>query len=325
MLYLSRQDVSALLTHEECIQACEEALTLQGQGEAEEVPRLQYDLEGGGWLRMMLSFSKSAGLMGMRVYGGRPQRLAYLLWDAKDGTPLAMMDAMVIRDMRTGAVGAVGAKYMASPDAHRVAVLGSGNQARSGLAAHARVRKLTHATVYSPTKEHREAFAREMGELLDLEIEALDSPQEAVQGADIVITGTNASNSLSGAWFHPGLHISAIGGKSELDDEAVTRASRVVIDTKAQFPYECRDVTEQVEKGLLTWEDVDELHEVVVGDRPGREGAEEITLLKTAGTPLQDLLPAGRAYALAVEKGMGQELGDLFPPAGGWYRGPTGR
>lgn len=320
MLYLSRSDVAGLLTHEDCIAACEEALALQARNEAIDVPRIQFQLEK-GFLRFMPAMIKAKGIAGQRVYGGSPVRLMYMLWDTRDGTPLAMMDAQLIRDIRTGAIGAVGAKYLSRPESTRIAVLGSGNQARSGLIAHTKIRQLTHCTVFSPTKEHREAFAREMGAQLGLDIEPVDSPEAALREADIVITGSGITKApvLRGAWLQPGMHISGIGSKSELDDEVVVRASRIVIDSKAQFPHECTDITAQVEKGLITWEEIAELHEVVGGLRPGRESPDEITLLKTTGTPLQDLLPAATAYWRAVEKGIGQDLGDLFPPALGWY------
>jgi ornithine cyclodeaminase/alanine dehydrogenase-like protein (mu-crystallin family) len=94
----------------------------------------------------------------------------------------------------------------------------------------------------------------------------------------------------------------------------------VIIDSKAQFPHEARDVTSQVEKGLITWDQIAELHEVVAGDKKGRESDQEITLLKTVGTPLQDLLPAAKVYTLAVEREVGTNLGDVFPPAVSWLK-----
>jgi ornithine cyclodeaminase/alanine dehydrogenase-like protein (mu-crystallin family) len=324
MLYLSREDVASLLSYEICIEACEDALRLQGTGEAEEVPRFRFTLENNFWLAMMPSMIRSRGIVGLRIYGGTPLRIMYLLWDARDGRQLCMMDAMVIRDVRTGSVGAIGAKHMSRPNSQSVAVIGSGQQARAALAAHTRVRKFKNATVFSPNKEHREAFARTLGDELNLNIEPVDSPEEAVKDADIIITGTSANAAgtptFFGSWMRPGVHVSSIGGRAELDDEAVTRADRVIIDSKAQFPHEARDVTSQVEKGLITWDQIAELHEVVAGDKKGRESDQEITLLKTVGTPLQDLLPAAKVYTLAVEREVGTNLGDVFPPAVSWLK-----
>lgn len=321
MLYLSREEVYSLLAHDRCIEVCEETLRMQASGEIQEIPRFQFDLDRGAWLRLMPAMIASKKVIGLRVYGGRPVRLMYILWDAGDGAPQAMMEAMGIRDVRTGSVGAIGAKYLSRPDSSRVGVIGSGRVARNALIAHSKVRKLNQVKVFSPTKEHRESFARDLGGLLNLNIEPVDAPERAVQGADIVITGSSinvvSEPAFRGEWMKPGMHVSALGGRAELDDAAVLAASRIVVDCKAQFPSECRDVTAQVEKGHLTWDQMSELHEVVGGSRPGRTSPEEITMLRTVGTSLQDLLPAALVYALAREKGIGREMGDLFPPSPG--------
>lgn len=329
MLHISREDVFDLLAHDICVEVCEEVMALEMRGEAEEVPRFHFDLAepygpGPAWLRFMPSMVQSKGVVGLRVYGGKPLRFMYILWSASTGEPLTMMDAQAIRDVRTGAVGAVAAKYMSRLDSHRVAVLGSGNQARHGLLAHRHVRKLSEVRVFSPTKEHRDRFAKELSPLVNLEIKPVESPEEAVRDTDIIITGSSRNVPvgdpvLRGAWLKPGMHVSSIGGRCELDDEAVLGASRIVIDTKLQFPHECRDMTDQVEKGLISWDQMAELRDVVAGGEPGRESAEEITLLKTIGTSLQDLLPAAKVYELAVAKGRGRDLGDLFPPVANWY------
>jgi len=324
MLYINREEVESLLTYEDCIEACEEALRAKGKGEAEDIPRMHLVTEKTNQM-LLPSMIKSKGYVGLRVYnvGGAPIRLMYLLWDGA-GEMLAMMDAMWIRDIRTGSVGAVSAKYLARPESTKLAVLGSGRQARSGLSAHAKAFKLGQVRIYSPNEEHRKEFARDLSPVIDVDIEPVDSGEKAVAGADIILTGSskNAPGGdpvLPGAWLAPGMHVSCIGGRAELDDEAVRRADRVIIDSKQQFPYECRDITTQVENGVLTWEDIHELHDVVAGNVPARRNATEITLVKTVGTPLQDLLPAAKVYELAKKKGAGKDLGDLFPPSGGWY------
>jgi ornithine cyclodeaminase/alanine dehydrogenase-like protein (mu-crystallin family) len=323
VLYINRDEVEELLTYDACIEVCEELLTLKGNGEAEDIPRMHLNTGKTNFM-ILPSMIKSKDVIGMRVYNvGGPIKLMYLLWDTA-GTPLAMMDAMWIRDVRTGSIGAIGAKYMARPGSNKVAVLGSGRQARSGLTAHAKLFDIKECTVFSPSKEHREEYAHEMGELTGLDITPVESVEEAIKGTDIIITGTglnmgNANPLLKGDWLEPGMHLSSIGGRGELADDVVTRSGKVVIDSKAQFPYESQDVTAQVNKGLLSWDDVSEIHEVVVGTKSGRDSDEEITLLKTVGTPLQDLLPAAKVYELAMAKGMGKDLGELFPPSAGWY------
>lgn len=315
MLYLSREDVLNLLTHEMAIEACEEGLKKEGAEEVWSVPRIQRNLER-GWIRFMPA--AAAGYIGLRVYGNS---ILYILWDAHDGKPLAMMDALGIRDVRTGAVGAIGAKYFARDPADEVGVLGSGAIARQGLTALTKVRPVGHVKVFSPTKEHREDFAQTMSQQLEVRIEVVGSAQAAVSDSDVIITGAGRHTEpiFKGAWLKRGAFIMGIGMKDELDDETVTRSDKVIIDSKAQFEYECKDVTSQVARGLIRWEDVAELHEVLVEHKPGRSRADEIILLKTTGTAVQDLFPAISLYKKAVAQGAGRELGDLFPPAHGWW------
>jgi ornithine cyclodeaminase/alanine dehydrogenase-like protein (mu-crystallin family) len=318
MLYLSREEVFELLTHQMSVDAVEEGLKQEGRGEIWFVPRIQHDLER-GWIRFMPAASKD--YVGLRVYGGS---IMYFLWDAHDGRPLAMMDALGIRDVRTGAVGGIGAKYMAKQGPVTASVLGSGAVARHGLYALDVVRDIKNVKVFSPTKEHREDFATYMGEKLGVNIEPVESPEEAVRGTDVIVTGAGRHGEpvVRGEWLEPGMFVMGIGNKDELDDEAVTRSNKIVIDSKAQFTYECKDVTDQVNKGLLSWDDVGEVHEMLVGKFPGRENDNEITLLKTTGTAVQDLFSAIALYKKATDIGAGKEMGDIFPRAHGWWPAP---
>jgi ornithine cyclodeaminase/alanine dehydrogenase-like protein (mu-crystallin family) len=184
--------------------------------------------------------------------------------------------------------------------------------------------KYTRCQVFSPNNAHATLYADEMSELLEIDIVPVGTAEEAVIGADVVLAASAVNSPhenpvLQGAWLEPGMHVASIGGRAELDDAVVTRCDAIVIDSKSQFPHECFDVTSQVERGLLAWDDVAELHEVIAGNRIGRRSLDDITLVKTVGTPLQDLLPAVVTYEAARKEGCGTDLGDAFPPSGGWY------
>lgn len=322
MLYLSRDEVFNLLTHKMTVEANEEGLRLEGKGGTWSIPRVHTELTGGGWIRFMPAATKE--FVGLRVYSvGGASPIMYLLWDAQ-GKPLAMMDCLGIRDFRTGGIGAVGAKYLAREDADTASVIGSGSVARHGLLSVAEVRKLRHIKVFSPNAEHRAEFAQDIASITGCEVEPVGSPEEAVRGTAVIVTGAGRHDGpvLRGEWLEPGQCVVGIGAKDELDDEAVERADNITIDSKAQFTYECKDITDQVAKGIISWDDVAELQEIVVGDRPGRQNPDEITLIKTTGTAVQDLMPAIALYKKAIETGAGQEMGELFPRAHGWWPAP---
>lgn len=330
MLYLNREDVGRLLPHDKCIEYCEEILTAQATGEAEEVPRFRFTVDQ-AWLSMMPALWRPKKIVGLRIYGtgrsGDPVRYMYHLFTMEDCDHVAMMDAIPIRDVRTGAIAALGSKHLARPDSETVGIIGSGAVSRHALMAHAVLFNLKRGKVYGRNKEHSEDFAKEMGDMLNMEIEAVDTAEQAVRGSDIVVTGTNSRSGeplVRGEWLTPGMCISSPGSTAgELDDECFVRASKIVIDSKPQFQHHSGDVADQANKGLITWEQVDELHELVAGQRPGRENDDEITVLKTEGTPMQDLGTAVHVYELAREKGVGRDLGEeLFELASGWYWTP---
>ncbi|MBV9718085.1 MAG: NAD(P)-binding domain-containing protein [Candidatus Eremiobacteraeota bacterium] len=162
-----------------------------------------------------------------------------VLYDTQSGNPIATMDGRLITEMRTAAVSAAATKYLASPDSHALALLGSGVQARSHLAALSRVRRFSDVRVWSQTFAHAQRFAREYG------VRAVDSAEEAVRGADVVVTATGAREPvLRGAWLKPGAHVNAIGSARpdwrELDDVAMRNV--VFVDSREAAATEAGDV-----------------------------------------------------------------------------------
>src|SRR5215212_10776266 len=145
------------------------------------------------------------------------------LFSTRNGEPLALMNDGIIQHMRVGGGAGLGAKYLSREDSHIVGMIGSGGMARTYLQAFCAVRDIHKVRVFSPTKANREAYAAEMSEKLGVEIEPVDRPELAVEGADIVAAATNAMQpALNGAWLQPGQHVTDVRG--ELDDEVFTRA-----------------------------------------------------------------------------------------------------
>ena len=167
--------------------------------------------------------------------------------------------------------------------------------------------------VYSPTPERRESFAREMEPRLGVTVRPVDSAESAVRGADIVVTITNSREPvLQGAWLEPGVHINAAGSnhwmRREVDEETLRRADLIVVDDLEDARLECGELIWAVERGVLLWESVRELRDVVAGRVPGRPSPSAITLFESQGLAVEDLTSAWLIYRRALEQGVGQRI-----------------
>jgi ornithine cyclodeaminase/alanine dehydrogenase-like protein (mu-crystallin family) len=198
-------------------------------------------------------------------------------------------------------------------------LLGAGGQAWAHLQAIALVRELRRVRVFSPTRENREAFAARAREELGLPAEVSDSAQQAVEGADLVVAATNTSAPIvSGAWLEPGAHVvSIVSGdermqRRELDDDVFRRAQRVVVHSKEiAITQNHGDLAGPVAAGIVSWEKIHDLAELVAGQAPGRASEDEVTVFKNnVGLGLQFAAVASTVYEDARRSGVGRELPD---------------
>ena len=161
--------------------------------------------------------------------------------------------------------------------------------------------------------QRREGYAAEMSEKLGLPVTAVESGEECVRDADIVVTITNARDPvLNGDWLSPGTFICGVGAttpeRRELDEEAVRRCGTIVIEHLPQAQAECGELRHAVEQGDLSWDLVVELKDIVSAAVPGRRSAEEITLFDTIGIGSEDVALAAFALEKARLHSCGQEL-----------------
>ncbi|HEU4342640.1 MAG TPA: ornithine cyclodeaminase family protein [Candidatus Binatia bacterium] len=227
--------------------------------------------------------------------------------------------------LRTAANSAVGTDVFARKDAQTVGMLGSQNQAKYHLIALNEMRKLKSVKVYSPNPEHRKQFADQMGSLLNLEVRVVESASEAVREVDIVVAATSSNVPvLDGQWLEPGVHVTSIvvsniglkrGGfvpqmRQELDDESMRRAEVIGVNSRETIRVDQPgDFVDRLEKGIISWQKIVEVGEVLNGLKAGRTKPEQITLFKnTGGVGISDVAIGGRLYQLAKERGLGLEL-----------------
>jgi alanine dehydrogenase len=290
--------VSRLLRMEEVIPAMERALTDFSSGKVVQPTRVMVPVaEHQGFLGLMPAYTGAA--LGTKLVAFYPHNTdvpthhaTILLFKPETGEPLVTIDGRFITEVRTAAVSAVATERLARLDASVLAIIGSGVQARSHLEALRLVRDFREVRVWSPRRAA--AFAEEHGG-----VRATASAEEAVRGADVVVTATTSSTPvLSGEWLSPGTHINALGAPRpnwrELDDE-VLRHSRIYVDSREAAMKESGDV-------IAAGEIFAEVGEVVSGAKPARQSAEEVTLFKSLGLAVEDVATAELVYRKALEE-----------------------
>ena len=313
-LFLSDQEVAQLLPMDECIDVLEEAFAHAGAGKVDNRPRNRIRMPG-GFFHFMVASNEGHGVFGYKAYpsfaGGA--KMIVMLYDYETGALLSCMEGGRLGQIRTGAASGLATKYMAKKDAATVAVIGSGFQARTQLEAVCAVRDIKGVKVFSRKEERRTAFAERSSESLKVDVKAVESAQECVEGADVVIVITSAREpALLGEWLSPGAHVNAAGGnhwmRREVDEETVLRSEVIVVDDLDQAKIECGDLMWQEPTGSFRWDMAKELQDVVAGRVNGRPSEESITLFESMGLALEDIAAAHLVYNKAKAQGIGQEL-----------------
>jgi alanine dehydrogenase len=232
------------------------------------------------------------------------------LYEADTSALKCIMDGTWITGCRTAAAGAISVKYLARENADKIAMIGAGNQARRQLRAILRVRDIKEVYVWSYTKESVEQYCKEMSEETGLSIKACESAKEAVEQADIIVTTTRGRKGpvVKREWVKPGTHIAAIGSdmpdKQELDTDLFPGAK--VVDDSIAFCLKNGETHHAVEEGVIPESAIyGEIGEILLGEKPGRENDEEITIFDTVGMAIQDNVMASAIYKQALEKGLG--------------------
>jgi alanine dehydrogenase len=317
-LFLRSDELSGLADPAEYVEAVREGYRQQGPAE----PRTKLVSEApAGMLTSYIAILPETGAMGGYTYaaGFADEDVHFMtpLFDAESGAPLAMLDGASMNPFKTGATGAVGVDALAREDARTLAIIGSGAQARGQLRATMTVREFDTVNVYSPTKESRESFASEMNQEFNAAVGAVASSDAAVEGADVVVTATSASDPVfDGDVLEPGTHVTAMGqydpGKRELDARTIERA-KYVPDLRARATSDAGSFLQAVEAGVVSEDHVHgDLGEVLAGDVPGRESDEEITVFDSGGTAIETVAAAYMLYGKAVDRGLGETI-DIAP------------
>lgn len=336
VVILSNEDVGRVLTMDMCLDALEGAYIELAEGRA--VNQLRYDTNmplsdrserlARYEFKTMTGILPGAGVAAIRlsstlnhkpVFDGieRAERLTNLgliqLYSTETGEPLAIMSDGLIQGMRVGATFALAIKYLARQEASVMGLLGSGWQARFQVAAAACVRSLELVKVFSPNAEHRQRFAREVGQQYGVNVVAVSTADEAVQDVDILTAATNARAPLvNAAMVRPGMHVNAVT-QDELSDEAIAKAGLLAYNTEANFlRYEGGEgqYGKPVPHGpaSVKFGELPLLEDVITGKVRGRTSDSQITMFSGNGLGIQFAAVGARVYERAKSAGLGHEI-----------------
>jgi alanine dehydrogenase len=300
--YLDRERVAALLPMNDCITVMEQTFRSIAAGNTLQPLRsLMWLPDKSGILGMMPGYAKNPDILGIKVITifhangalGLPSHQGVvILFDAKQGTPLLILDASEITAIRTAATSALATKLLARKDASHLAILGTGEQAERHIQAISLVRTIDRITIWGRNNDHAETLARKFKNT-----QIAPTAKEAVNDADIICTVTASREPiLFGEWIPEGAHINAVGSCTpttrELDTAAVLR-SRLFTDRYESLFHEAGEFLIPKKEGFLTDADTQaELGELLTGTKEGRKNAAEITLFKSLGIAAEDLFAA---------------------------------
>jgi ornithine cyclodeaminase/alanine dehydrogenase-like protein (mu-crystallin family) len=320
-LVLSHAQVLELLPIKECIAVMREALIALAAGEAHQPLRtIIRPPDASGVMGLMPAYMSGGraafGLKAICIFPGNPAKGkdahqgAVLLFSADTGDLLAIMNASAITAIRTASVSAVATDLLARLDACNLAIIGSGVQARSHLVAMSQVRIIKRCRIASRHIEHARKFSEEMRPDFSFRLEPVKTVDEALEGADLIVTATTAVEPIvRREWLLPGAHLNVVGSSTpnarEVDSETMAAAS-LFVDRRESTINEAGDYLFAVRDGVIGPDHIRaEIGEVLRGDKPGRTSSEEITLFKSLGLAVEDLFAAEYVYRKAKQSNVG--------------------
>jgi ornithine cyclodeaminase len=305
----------------ECIELMSDALAALARGEVFQPLRtIVRPPDARGLLGLMPAYrggdNGAFGLKAICVFPGNPSigkdahQGTVMLFSQETGEPLALMNASQITATRTAAVSAVATRLLARAEAEKLGIIGAGVQARTHLVALACVRSIKRARVACRNPEHAVQLVREMQEQVSFPIEVAKSNEDACRNADLIVTATSAQEPvIKREWIPPGAHINAIGTHSpqsrEIDSETMATA-RIFVDRRESALNEAGDYLLAAKEGVVSPESiVAELGEILIKTKEGRISPTEITLFKSLGLAIEDVVCAEHLFRKAQAENAG--------------------
>jgi ornithine cyclodeaminase/alanine dehydrogenase-like protein (mu-crystallin family) len=311
MRFIDRQEVARRLTYDVCIPIVRDAMIAFSRGETRQLLRSIISLGQGRLFGVMPGAMGESATFGAKLVSVFPQNFALgiqshqglvILFDPATGAPVCVLHAGEITAIRTAAASAVATDALARKDAHRLAILGYGEQAATHARAISKVRHLESISIWGRSPERARSFAKRTQAELAVPVASARSVEEAVAEADIICTVTSAPEPiLRGAWVKPSTHVNLVGsghaGPTEVDNDLVVR-SRFIVDSREGVLTQGAEFLRAKAAGLIGDDHiVAEIGQVLAGEIEGRRSPEEITVYKSLGHVVQDLATAWALYS----------------------------
>ena len=315
-LLLSREDIQQCLDMPTCLKIVEQVFKAHGEGNVVMPPKLSLNLQGAdGWINAMPAYLVSQNAAGLKWVGGwtknRDRGLPYImaetmLIDPETGFLLSVMEGGAITDLRTGAATGVSAKYLAKKHSRIAALIGAGAQGKMQIRALSYVFSLEEIRVVDILPEASGIFVQEMQKELGISIKEARNNEEAVEGADIIVTATTSDQILvRREWVSRGAFIASIGSYPELDPQLVFDSEKIIVDSWAQSKHR-GELSRLVREGLISERHIHgEVGEIVAGKKPGREREDEIIVACLIGLGSHDIGCACFVHEEAKKRGLG--------------------
>ncbi len=312
--WLTEADVVSLMDMGEAIDALEKGLSMEARGEAQNMVKTHVSW-GQHSMHAIGATFLNAGFVGTKTWAhtGHGATPLLIIFDSHDGSLKAVIEAFALGQLRTGGISGVATRWLAAPDADELAIIGTGHQSLTQVAAVAAVRRLKRVRVFSPNPEHRAGFIKKLqAEGFDFTVTEAKSAAEAVAGAPIITLVTRANKPfLSAAMVSKGAHINAVGAivpdRVEFEQDIFPRCARVAADSVPQVQKLSREFMDYFGSGRGRWEDVVPLSKLVAEGKP-RPANADLTLFKAMGMGISDLSLGMELYNRAMAQNVGYDF-----------------
>lgn len=328
IIVLKQKDIDSVFSMKDAIQAAKDALELYSKGDSNIPLRINIDIpKEKGQSLYMPGYVEGADALGVKIVSMYPKNVekgldsissTMVLKDSKTGEICSILDGSYLTQLRTGAVSGAATDLLAREDSNIFALIGTGGQAKSQIEAVLNVREIKEVRVYGRDKEKAEKFAKkmkdELGKEFNFNIFATDTSNEAIDNADIITCVTTSKKPVfDGKYVKEGAHINGVGSYTpemqEIDPYVLMNGDKIYVDTRDGVLNESGDFIIPIKENKFFEADVTgELGELIMGKTLGRENEDEITIFKTVGSGVLDVVTAKRIYDKAVEKGIGDTI-----------------